>query len=209
MGKITVNGHAEKKVNYDIVVLKFSFVSKGNNSSKAIQDVRKQTETFLSLLKEQNVDISQINFEEDNLNEKYNDYGILNARRELSMRIPYNMDFINYINDLIEKNNFDVRYDMEFELSNKESVHKELLKAAMIDAKEKAELIAESLGKRVVKLKSASTGACYDDMCVSVLKLGCMPETFAMEASCVSRDLQAPSSTEDESVTTVWLLEDL
>lgn len=210
MGKITINGYAEKKVNYDIAVLNITFVARDKNASKAMQEVKRQTEDFLKNLKGKNINISEINFEKDDISSSYRSENELCAERELSMRIPYNMDFINYISNLIQDNNYDVSYDMNFELSERDNIHKELLKLAMQDARDKADVIAESMGQKVVALKSASTGSnrCMDKLlkCMSLVE---EDDCYYDEDDSLSSELQASLSTESEMIETTWILEDL
>jgi len=210
MGKITIIGHAEKKVNYDIAVLDLSFFSTDKNASKAMQEVKRQTEDFLKHLKDKNVDISQINFDKDSISSSYRNENEMTATREILMRIPYNMDFINYISKLIRDNNYDVRYDMDFELSDENSIHKELLKEAMANAREKADAIAESMGQKVVALKSASAGQSrFMDQFLGCLDFCDEEECFeGEEDNSLSGELQAPLSKESESIETTWILED-
>lgn len=210
MGKIEVRGYAEKEVNCDLMEITVTFKAKEKTVARASEEVMKQSEVFLKKLKDKGINVGEIHFQGDSVDESrsYRDEQFTLAKRTIQMIFPFAMDFMNFIMELIQNHGGDVEYETEYKLSTQEDLHIELRKEAMLDAKKKAEDIAASLGMKVVSLKTATLSNYYDgsDM-LNIMKLSDDEECDYCDDEYLSNDMQSALIKEAETIHTVWNIE--
>ena len=64
--------------------------------------------------------------------------------------MPFDMNFINNLNDIIKNESFVVDMNITFKLSDNKKIHEQLLEEAVLDSKRQAELIANAIGQKIV-----------------------------------------------------------
>lgn len=210
MGKITVQGYAEKEVNYDLVEMTISFNAREKTAARASKEVMRQCELFLQELNTKGIKAEDIHLEEDSISKTYQDRenNTITAKRTIEVKIEFDMKLMNGIMELIQKQEGDIEYDNRFMLSNEEKIHTLLLQEAIQDARKKAEEIAAALGQKVVELKSATQDSRGGNReFEQYFKLSAETKPCYCEAGYISDDLQSPISRETESVETVWVIE--
>ena len=102
MGKLTIEGRASKKYDYDQMSVSVTFHSRMSTTSQALKNVMRQSELFLEKLDAagiapENVQIGKDSTEEESYHEPYT----VRANRELKISTAFSMDFANYIRYLI------------------------------------------------------------------------------------------------------------
>ena len=210
MAKIEVRGYAEKEVNCDLVEVTVTFKAKEKTVARASEEVMKQSEVFLKRLKGKGINVDEIHFQEDSIDESrsYREEQFTIAKRTIQMIFPFAMDFMNYIMELIQNHGGDVEYETEYRLSMQEELHVELRNEAMLDAKKKAEDIATTLGMSVVSLKTATLSNYYggNDM-LNIMKLSDDEDCDYCDEEYLSNDLRSAVVKESEAIHTVWIIE--
>lgn len=206
MGKLTIEGNAERKVEADHTIFTLTFKTKADSSAKAAKNVYKQCEEFLKIITQKGVKISQIRFVEDSIDESYfDDKKTYIAEREIEIRIQYNMRFNNCIIEIIQDNEYNIELDTRFELSRYNEIHEELLKEAIQNSKAKATMIAEVMGQKIVGIDTVN----WSGDCDSILKQEpiLLEEMVTERPMCLSDKLEAPIKTEKEDISVVWIIE--
>lgn len=209
MGKLMITGKAEREVYYDVVELTVTFYNDDKDSSDAIDTVIRQSEKFLSIIASNGADISKIRMDDDSLerSSRYDDKKRSSARRSFCLRYAFDMKFINSISQMIRDENFNAEIDYDYLLSNKEEIHKELLKEALEDSRKKAEMIAETVGEKItgideMKHESIATNIKYREFERGLSYM----ERYESESS-YSDELSSPVATETETVNVTWIIE--
>ena len=209
MGKLMITGKAEREVYYDVVELTVTFYNDDKDSSNAIDTVIRQSEKFLSIIASNGADISKIRMDDDSLerSSRYDDKKRSSARRSFCLRYAFDMKFINSISQMIRDENFNAEIDYDYLLSNKEEIHKELLKEALEDSRKKAEMIAETVGEKItgideMKHESIATNIKYREFERGLSYM----ERYESESS-YSDELSSPVATETETVNVTWIIE--
>jgi uncharacterized protein YggE len=199
MAILRIKGTAEKEYHYDVMTITVTFRAMDHSSAKALDEVMKQSESFLETLQENGVDISQLQLGRNELSE-YSYKDELNiASRGIKIRTDFNMAFLNDLNEMLSDKRFDILMDTSYEISNENELRDNLIKEAIEDSKKIAELACSVTGQKIVGIKKIdlgdTVGAYLEE---SRLKL-CSPS-----ASRLSDMMQSPTTTLDESVTVIW-----
>ena len=210
MGKLKVVGKARKEFTCDIMYIKLSFKAWEKDTSQAIETSMSQCDMFLGILEEQGVDITMIHMSNADVSQDMYDKKLeISAEREIELRMPFDMNTLNRLTEIIKENSLKVDMDISFKLSNMLELHEQLLKEAVLDSKKKAEMIASAMGQKVIGIETLNAGerynsydseekAYYDQF---THKLG---ETHSRSKS---NRLQAPFITEYEHVDVEWIIE--
>ncbi len=208
MSKLNIQGIGSKEYDYDTTEITLSFRYRGKNSAESVKHVKEQCEEFLVLIKETGIDIESIRISDDSISQNYysQNFEVI-ATRSLQFIIPFDMEFANYIRELVVDKKYDVEISTENKLSNIEEVRKELLKLAIEDSKEKAGYVAELMGQKIVGIESIETSEQQREK--NKMWLQCEQERgiAVKRDSVLSDSLKAPSTVEKETVDIVWILE--
>ena len=207
MGKITVAGKAEREVQYDAIELEISFNVQGNTTGEALSKVMEQSERFLSFAASLGIDTKQIHIGDNSINQRYNDEKLfVRAKREMTIRLGFDMKFVNWLMDEISEQGFDVDLDVDYKLKDSQLLHTELLKEAIEDSRKKASIIAEAVGQSIVGIDSvAQEGYSRNRWEIQEREMVCC--SVPTLKSKLSDDLAAPMTAESESVEVVWIIE--
>lgn len=211
MGKLMIEGKAAKEYAYDLMTVSITFWATEGSSSAALKRVMQQSEEFLSILDEAGLKIEEIHIGKDNTEKKSYDRKFeVEAKRELKICIPFNMDFVNFIRKTVQEHAFDADITTTYKFSNVEEIHEELIKLALEDSRTKAAYIADSMKQKVIGIDEMKVGNFKGTF--QTLRSHATPDDGQMHyydelLSMLCRRVQAPVSTESESVEVVWLIE--
>lgn len=209
MGKLMITGKAEREVCYDVVELTVTFCNDDKNSSDAIDTVIRQSEKFLSIIASKGADVSKIRMDDDSLerSSRYDDKRRSSARRSFCLCTAFDMKFINSISQIIRDENFNAEIKYEYILTNKNEIHKELLKEALDDSRKKAEMIATAVGEKIVGIEEMKLDniKAYIRQHMEERELSFV-DYYQSETSC-SDELSSPITIETETVNVTWIIE--
>lgn len=209
MGKLKVYGKARREFSCDIMFIKLTFGSWHKNISQAVETTLSQCDNFLELLQEKGIDVGNIHIKYSSISQDRDDDGEIEVKsdREIELRLPYDMKFLNRLSEIIGKCSFDVEMDVSFKLSNMIEVHNQLIKEAVIDSRKKAEMIAETMGQKVVGIEELSLDDRYNNF-DSEEKEYCAPSINVIgETHSISDKLRSPLCIEYENVEVDWIIE--
>ena len=164
MGSIRTKGKATREVEFDYMIISVAFNSRDRRSKDAIRKVIEECEHFLSELEKCGIDISKISGDDNRVSSysHYNNEKDIDAVRKLKWKAPYDLALIDTIMRLSEKSSYNVEINITPIYSQKEETYKELMKEAGLDAKQTAEMLAESLGKKVKGPGKVNASGDYD-----------------------------------------------
>ena len=210
MGKLTIEGKASKEYAYDLMEISMIFYARETVVAQAVKKVMEQAEKFLEKLDKVGIHPESLQIGDDSISrDSYSGKEVVRAERELKLKIPFDMDFANYIRYLIGELRVNVNLQVQYSFLNPEKIHKELIQLALEDSKAKAQCVAQMMEQKVVGIDSVSIGeewrrkGSLPNHPLTGLREDCYQELPGM----LSNRVQAPTSREDESVEVVWLIE--
>ena len=115
-----------------------------------------------------------------------------------------NMEFNNSIMTLIQEKQMNIDFEISYYLSNYEEIHRELMTEALADSKAKAELIATSMGQRIIGIDTLEMSDRYRDWMVCERERGILLPSE--RSPMLSDQLKAPINEESERIEVVWLM---
>ena len=214
MGAITVTGFAKRSVAYDRMIITVTFHAWAKTTDQVLTEIESQSEKFLQILKDEGFGIKSIQMKNTDLDEKKNNgsdksFDIsVSGSKSLLLDSPLNMKVINGIQDVIKENKMDASFSVSFYLSDTEELHRELLKEAIEDSRKKAEIIAESVGEKVIGIEEAQNG---ERIMGSIKKRGGEENyydimTIFSRRKSLSAELAALQTEEKEIIEIVWTI---
>ncbi len=213
MGKIEVEGYAERTVDYDLMEITIGFCRFEKVAEDASKKVMDDCEKFLSVLKNLGFDTSEIRLKEDSVRPDKDYYGFdensedgYRASRELELTTVFDMKMINVLRSIVNNNNLSASFGVDYKLSNTADIRKELGIQAIKNAKTQAELIAGSLDMKVKGLISANKNKTRD---FDIEPLMCLAESEAYLCDCEEEyectdELKSTTKTLSETIYTEW-----
>ena len=209
MGTIKTKGYAQKTISADLTEYDIAFKAKETSNDKCIKKIQEECEKFLEEIKKIGIEMKDVHLEDDNLSEEYenrNERRITYkcAERRISFKSQFNMDLSNNIQEIIANNNLNVRYSTSYIISNVDEVHKELLKQAVLNSKQKAEIIAEANNQVIKGIENVSDES-YDEQLI--LEKGSYGLSNARCVNMLSSEISAKERTETEEIYVTWIVE--
>ena len=214
MGKIKVNGNAERLYDPDMFVLTLTVSERGDTVSEASDYMREDVESLLAELDKLGITAEYIKLEEDTVEERRRTYSNEEeisyiSRRRLSISMVSDVEIVNAVRRIIADEKTDITMELEFKVSNIEDIRKQLLREAVEDAKAKALLIADAMDQKLVGIESADAGDSRYDIYeeIEVADMDGMlaePRGFSMKER--SDDLKAKQIRISSEIDIVWLI---
>ena len=215
MGKIKVNGNAERLYDPDMFVLSLEIRERGDTAAEATGCMREAVEDLLAELEKIGITAEYIRMEEDAVDERSRSYSGSEeiywyvSRRKLSIRMRPDMEIVNAVRRIIADEESDITMDIEYMVSDMEEIKKQLLKEAVADAKAKALLIAEAMDQKLVGIESADTGEgyfCVDDEMETARDVWKRAEISMNSKIERSDDIKAKQIRISSEINIVWLI---
>lgn len=143
MGKITTEGSASRRVSPDRMILTLCFFQRSAEIDRSIATAHAQCEAFLAALQAAGFPLEQVKLQNDELGRGYDENQSFITNRTIELRTETDLSIATWVYEWIRKERSSATCNVRFELSDPESVRKELLAEAYRDAREKAELLVE------------------------------------------------------------------
>lgn len=212
MGKIEVKGTAKRTVDYDLMKIVIDFHAKEETPDEASEKVMKECEDFLAQLKKGGFDLSAIALKSDDVKHSHyyrNDNRVecYDACRELELVCKFNMKLINKLRSITNSMKLKIGFRVSYLLSKENVIMQELLKEALKDAKDQAEMLASAIGQKVKGIISADKKEPKTEPFYGGEVL-CMFEQLEVDEIYQNSDkLVATTTTLTEHIFTVWEIE--
>lgn len=152
MGTMKVRGEATYDFAVDQFTISFKIKASLQSSGEAIETGKKRTELFLHTMQE------ELGLFPDDFT--MGDFSVRNGyssskytyEKLIKLKIVANLKIVEKIAVLMETMS-DIEYDVEFEISDEPEKEQIVLQSAINDSKNKAEMIATSLGKKIIGIE--------------------------------------------------------
>lgn len=208
MNTIKVKGYASKTFVADKVKYEITFYTVDVNTARASSIVKKQCEQFLKCFREKGFDIAKFHLSSDNISIRSYDKETKKAARTVTFESQFDPKISNLILETIKNENLTVDIETTFSLSNRKQIHRELLKEALLDSKEKAEKLAEANNQHVKYIDTVSDykDDIYKDEESAPLLMGDVLGIL-LEDDSLSAQLAAKKIEEHEVIYVSWVIE--
>ena len=159
MGKILVVGRAERECEPDYCKVRIKIGVRGKTSSDVSKRSSELCEKILGEF--ETIDINPEDFmitndEIDTCSRYDSNETMYRSEKTLVIEFEKNMVLVNTIRGIIEKGYDSITLDVSYGISDENKKYKELLKDAINDSRSKAELLAESMGVKIVGIDNAN-----------------------------------------------------
>lgn len=210
MGEITITGKAKKRVTADMMGISFTISAEEKSTYRALEEISKQTEEFFERLAEIGLNIKDIKLVGDGVNENHN-YSTsednYKAHREYKINTVADIAFSNLFFNQIKESKSNITAQVNYFYKSLNELHSKLIEEAVLDSKEKATMIAKSLGADVKGIKEILDQASrYRDNFA-------IPQ-FLAKSICVESDepilanlVGLPELEEKEEIVVTWVVE--
>ena len=161
MGKIMVVGKAERDYEADRCTIQLNISTIRDTAAEASSVSGEQCELLLSKLQDAGISPDQAEIREDAIDARIiyrqdTELTRYESRKCLRLFTEADMKTVNAIRGIIEEGFENVSFSTAYSVSNEAELNKELLTEAIADAREKAELLAGSMGHRIIGVDTAN-----------------------------------------------------
>ena len=207
MSIFEITGISERRINYDIAIIKITFLASGKVTYDTSAKTLKDCEMFLEEIEKIGIKPSSFSMDNDEVTEdRYKDDYDYDSERCIKLEIPFDMVVINSIHELLNTNKYNAEFEMNHKLSNEKKIRTELINEAVLDSKEKAEMLAKTLGMNVKGIKSMATDNEYGNYSYTEHE-DCRRIAVAAGLSEKSNELKSKDTMIRERVEVKWILE--
>lgn len=157
MGKILVKGKAERQYEADICIIDLTITTNHSDSSAATKEADKMTEELLQAMEKIGIkaECFRITIDKTTIASHYDDMKGYVSTRHLELRAARSMELVNDIREVIGNGFPKVAIAVNFAISNEGKLRKELLKEAIRDSRDRADMMAAAVGCKVIGLDTA------------------------------------------------------
>lgn len=156
MGTMRVRGEAKYVFPVDQFDIRFKIKACLQFSGEAIESGKKRTEQFLQTMKnELGLNPDDFMMGDYSVRQGYSSSNKYTFEKKISIKIYADLKAVEKIAYLME-NMSDIEYDIEFEISDEPEKAKIVIQSAIDDSKSKAEMIAASLGQKIIGIQDIS-----------------------------------------------------
>lgn len=155
MGNLVTKGKAERDFEAEKMILTVIFQKSGDEVSYILGSVQQQCEDFLKELDNIGIPPESIKLIDCGLDKHYNSEKP-QAKRKIVITTKIDILLCTYIFSLIKKYGNEIKYDIHFDLYNKEELSIQLIKLAVEDSRRQADIIAKSLGQSIIGVNSVN-----------------------------------------------------
>lgn len=155
MGTMKVRGEAKYDFTVDQFNIRFKIRASLQSSGDAIESGKKRTEQFLRIMKDE-LDLVPDDFimGDFSVNQRYSS-SKYTYEKSIMIKICANLKTVEKITLLMESMS-DIEYEIEFEISDEPKKEQIVLQSAINDSKNKAEMIAASLGQKIIGIEDVN-----------------------------------------------------
>ena len=208
MGTMKIIGKAERKYTCDRMTVSIQIVADEPTHDRAVQRCMSDSEALLKELSLNGFEISQIKLNNHSVStRRYDNKPYIEAERSIEIETAFDMQLINYLTELVEKNHYNADIETDFSVSDLAGIHHQLIEEAFKDSRTKAEALAALMGQKITGIEKVEVGDKYDDDYLSNYVIREGEYTCRSKASLMSDKLSATDVEESETVTVIWILE--
>ena len=202
MSKLMVKGTAS--VDYTADIFRITMILRSGNASsgEAMHRGQEQTEQFLQKMQE-NLGISpqELLWEADNTQRQYGEQGEYRFSKHIVLEIGADLGMAECVKNLLAEMQ-NVEYGISTGLLNRAEKERAVMQAAVADSRQKAELIADALGQKIVGMDEVNFE--FSDQAAEMYRCA-----KACNAACdsLASKLQKPVVNISKSIDITWIAE--
>lgn len=161
---ITINSAGEVFVPADLVVIQINITVTGTSPQSVFESHKSREEALTNLILERDIDMDDLRFQPMNIsshNNRINVSGEVSREYQSNQHVSLTLDDFELFEELqvfLIQNDFDT-FSGRFSSTKIEEAETESLELALENARQKADLIARSFDKNVVRMSSVEHGA--------------------------------------------------
>ncbi len=166
MGKISVTGRATIKVPHNLMILSMDVKARGHDLRELNADTEHQSEAFLAALEEIGIPPTAVYAQGTSITKQWapDNTEVLEQARSFLLELPLNLALMNRISDAFTRTVSQGSFNPRFEVKEDVEIRDSLIRRAIADATQQADLIAGQLGQPLegaidVKVGSSDLGA--------------------------------------------------
>ena len=202
MSRLSVTGTAEIDFPVDIFKVTVTIRANAPSSGEVIQSGKKKTEQFLALMqKNLGIEPDRFQLDSDSVNEDYSSRNSYNYTKRITLDMKAELSALSKLTSLLEELS-NVEYDVAFYLSDEADKEKQVIDAAINNSREKAEMIASSLGKKIQGVEEIRFEQPSDARYRALAKAACADGCNSLETM-----LKLPTKTISKSIYIDWIME--
>lgn len=162
--ELRITGEGRLSLTPDIVIIRLPVEATAEDYSGTIDFLNQKVNIVHNILTKNNIEKSKLKTTNFDIRENWEYYkdkrmkpkllGYI-ASHDLKLEIPLNNELISSVLTDLSKSNTGISFTLSFDVSEKEQYNKALIKNAVLDAKESAEVLATASGiklKEIVKI---------------------------------------------------------
>ena len=179
MGKVLVNGFAEQDYEPDYGKVTLTVESVNDSVTKAVTTTAEEFERLVAGLSDLGIKTKSITVFNDRSDKpnKWEKTSGYSACKALRFHVPVDMVLINRIHDLVASDFENTIFKIDFDLSRQNQIIRDLKVLAIQDSRRGADLLAETIGSRIIGIEAAKFDDEYDmDMEIADLDLSIIVE---------------------------------
>lgn len=156
MSNLVTKGRAIREYEAENMTLKITFRKEGDDTAYILGGVQKQCENFLAELEKINIPPESVRLEDGGISKQRYDSENKYAERELIIKTPIDVRLCTYLFSVIKKYNEEIKYSISYGVNDKDQLKDKMIELAVEDSRRQAEVIATSLGKKVIGVNSVN-----------------------------------------------------
>ena len=128
MGTMKIIGKAERKYTCDRMTVKIRIITDEPTHDRAVQRCMSDSEALLKELDLNGFDLSQIKLNNHSVSTRhYDNNPYIEAERSIEIETAFDMQLINYLTKLVEKNHYHADIDTNFSVTDLAGIHHQLI----------------------------------------------------------------------------------
>lgn len=210
MGEMTIKGYAECEVECDLVKYIFNFEKIGYSIDASVKAVSAELERFLEIIeKKTGITPNTFRIENNSTSKKFNSEKgqRYEAQRKISVILPMSAKLSDLLMNIVAKHEFNVEINENYSISNIVEINQKLLKLAIENSKDKAEMIASFAGEKICGIKTLKILTRNLDSNYEDYEEGFMLDDIFKVLDSKSSQLSSPVTKLNQSVEITWSIE--
>lgn len=214
MGKIKIEGKAEKYFKTDMIEMTIIFKKSDVLKADAINNLLAECEAFLSKLKNAGFNMENVTIESEN--SKYHllkELKHYDVEKRIVLKFRADLKLSNTLIKLLQLEDYEAEYTLSFLFADKAELQKQLLLEAIENSKNKADMIASSMNMKIIGIEEIKSPYGYRSLAKSICvesfddKLEDLLSGHSTIDTSTSDMLNTPQKELSETVEVIWLTE--
>lgn len=207
---LTVTGRGTASADPDLTVLSFGVVGRDPSYSASVEDLNGRVEALREDLEAAGVERTRLkttsfDVRDDRRYDRDTDKHIFvgyEASHRLRLELPFDKELLNSVLTRVAQSASEAAVTISFDVSDKESLRREAMRAAVADARESARTLAEASGATLGEILRIDYS--YVEIRTRRFSYGYASASAMYDAASPAPDVEPEALDAEEGVTVVW-----